>query len=216
MSTPYPLGRTLSHDPRSRNFAAPLAPALKTVMHTHYGPVLDQGNLGSCTGNALSQALNTKPLHARRGKYLTEADAVRLYSAATRLDEFDGEYPPTDTGSSGLAVCKAALAEGLIRSYSHAFGLDQCLAALVLQPVIVGTEWTDAMFEPDSKGFVHPTGNVAGGHEYCLLGLNVRDEYVTAINNWSVTWGLRGRFRIRFADLGTLLQAQGDVTVPTV
>lgn len=54
----YSLGRIVQHDPRSLAFVAATAP-LKTVTHRLSGQVLDQGNLGSCTGNAMAQALNT-------------------------------------------------------------------------------------------------------------------------------------------------------------
>ncbi|NED51184.1 hypothetical protein G3I24_09730, partial [Micromonospora aurantiaca] len=66
----------------------------------------------------------------------TDEDQARaLYSAATRLDEFDGEWPPTDTGSSGLGVAKACKRAGLISGYRHAFGLNAALTALAEQPV---------------------------------------------------------------------------------
>ena len=126
VDTPYPLGRHVEHDPRSLNFAfpitAPTAP-LRTILHRSYGLPLNQGNLGSCTGNAMAGAVNSLPLHKTGGRVLKEADAVDLYSLATRLDAFDGAYPPSDTGSSGIAVAKAAKQKGLIKSYWHAFSM---------------------------------------------------------------------------------------------
>jgi hypothetical protein len=208
----YALGRLVQHDPRSLAFPAELAP-LRTVTHRHYGPVLDQGELGSCTGNAIAQALNCTPL--RRGRVLlTEADAVKLYSRATVLDEFDGSYPPEDTGSSGLAVCKAAKEAGLIKAYHHAFGVDQALAALVLSPIIIGVPWYDEMFFPDSNGYLNIRGDMVGGHEVSLIAINVKKERVTLLNNWSSQWGINGRAYLRFADLDALLKQQGDATVP--
>jgi hypothetical protein len=209
----HALGRVVQHDPRSRQFGAALASDLRTVKHRRFGPILDQGNLGSCTGNALAGAINTAPLHKPR-RILHEPEAVALYSLATQLDGAPGTYPPDDTGSSGLAVCKAGVNKGYLSSYRHAFGLDQTLAALVLQPVIVGTTWTQDMFTPDSAGFVHPGGNVAGGHEYELVGLDVVGQFVWAANSWGTGWGLKGFFKLSFADLGSLLADQGDCTVP--
>jgi hypothetical protein len=203
----------LEHDERSRAFPARKAAILKSKTHHRYGPVLDQGDLGSCTGNAMVAALMTTPLHVR-GRDLAERDAVNLYKRATQIDGVPGEYPPEDTGSTGLAVAKAAKEAGLIREYRHAFGLQQCLAALVLQPVIVGTVWTEEMFDPDPNGFIKPKGEVVGGHEYCLIALNVTGRYVTAVNSWGPRWGLKGRFRLAFDDLDVLLRQQGDVTVP--
>lgn len=218
---PYRLGRHLHHDERSRAFPAALAPALRSVTHQHHGPVLNQGNLGSCTGNALCQALNTGPLAAGRGDtrpLLTEADAVRIYSEATILDPFDGAYPPDDTGSDGVSVCKAAQGEGLISRYTHTFSGDACRRALVLQPVIIGTIWYESMFDPDFRGRVHvrPSSGVAGGHEYCLYRLDVPHKRVWFINSWGEGWGKGGTAYLTWHDLDLLLDDGGDCTAPVV
>jgi hypothetical protein len=134
-----------------------------------------------------------------------------LYHNATVLDGYPGTWPPTDTGSSGLAVAKASVKAGYVTGYTHAFGLDQCLAALVLAPVIVGTNWHQDMFTPDASGYLHPTGTVVGGHEYALVGLDVKRARVTMLNSWSASWGRNGRAYITFDDLGTLLADSGDV-----
>lgn len=212
MTVTYPLGRKVNHDPRSLDFPAATSPDHKPVTHRHYGPVLDQGQVGSCTGNAMAQALNTAPLR-HKGPYLTEKNALALYSQATQLDPYPGTYPPTDTGSDGLSVCKAAQAQGWISSYTHAFGLDHALGALQLGPVLVGTSWHQGMFTPDGKGFVHPDGNIAGGHEYLLIGDDAKGK-LTFLNSWSAGWGKRGRFYMTYADFSTLLNDKGDVTAP--
>ncbi len=111
------LGRHVEHDPRSRAFSAGTA-AIKSVRYKRHGNAFDQGELGSCTGNAMAGVLMTEPLWIR-GRNLTEADAVTLYKAATRLDKIPGKYPPDDTGSSGLAVMKAAVKAKYIAGYSH-------------------------------------------------------------------------------------------------
>ncbi len=213
MVTPFPLGRVVEHDPRSLNYPAPTG-TTKTVLWAHYGAVLDQGHTSSCTGNAMAQALNSRPLHIR-GQHLTETDAAALYSLATQLDEFPGTYPPNDNGSSGLGVAKAAQQLGKITAYTHAFGLDHALAALTNGPLLLGTNWHEAMFNPDAKGFVTVTGPVVGGHEYVLLGANTRDRYVTCLNSWSPSWGNKGRFRMSFDALNSLLTDNGDALQPT-
>lgn len=205
----HPLGRIVSHDPRSLNFPAATTGTHRPVRWRHWGPVLDQGELGSCTGNAAAQALNSRPLH-RAGRMFRESDAVDFYSEATRLDPWPGEYPPTDTGSSGLAVAKALKNRGLISAYRHAFGLQHTLGALQKAPLLVGTNWTSAMFAPDGRGFVHPEGSAIGGHEYLLIGDDAKDT-LTFLNSWSRNWGINGRFYMTYADFDALLQAQGDV-----
>jgi hypothetical protein len=214
---PYRLGRHVHHDPRSRDYGVGVAGEVHhSVWHEHVGPVLDQGSLGSCTGNALAQCLNTRPLLRDGDGLLTEVDAVRIYSEATAIDPFEGQYPPDDTGSDGLDVCKAAKAEGLISRYEHAFGLDQVLRTLARQPVIVGTVWFESMFSPDAKGRipVKARSGVAGGHEYLLWGLDTRYHRVWMLNSWGAGWGQAGAAYLTWSDLGRLLDDGGDCTAP--
>ncbi|QGF20288.1 hypothetical protein SEA_SIXAMA_109 [Gordonia phage Sixama] len=215
---PRKFGRLVEHDPRSRSYGLVVNPTatLETVLWTNSAPVLDQGSLGSCTGHAMAQWENTTRTREGLSEWLTDDDAVELYSAATQHDEFPGEYPPIDTGSSGLAVAKAAQAKGYITGYRHAFGMQQTLLALQIAPVLIGTLWLSGMNTPDDKLMLHASGEELGGHEYLLLGCNVEDEYVTVLNSWSSTWGENGTARISFLDLEALLKQEGDVTVPVV
>jgi hypothetical protein len=213
MATPYRLGRTLWHDSKSLQYPARTT-AIKTVKHRHYGPVLDQGNLGSCTGNSISQVLNTAHAHKTGHKLYTEKDAINFYHRGTLVDEFTGDYPPDDSGSSGNGVCLAALQDGVLASYDHAFGIDHALGALSLQPVMIGINWYNSMFDPDSNGFLTIANGIAGGHEPCLVGINLKGEFVWLLNSWGASWALKGFAKLRFADLDRLLQEDGDVTVP--
>jgi len=209
------LGRHIEHDERSRNYPVAQASEIHSVRHHHHGSVLDQGAIGSCTGNALIQCLMTSPEWSRALPY-TESDAVAVYGLATRLDGIPGEYPAQDTGSSGLAACKAAKKMGLIRSYSHAFGISQTLGALVLGPVMVGVNWYEGFDDPDTRGHVSISGNVRGGHEFTLVGIDNAREEIIALNSWGKGWGHNGFFRFSFADLDRLLSEQGDAAFPIV
>lgn len=221
-STDVRLGRHVNHDERSKGFQATTA-ALKSVFHAHHGSVLDQGQLGSCTGNAGVDVVNCEPNWFAKTEN-SEGLAVRLYSEATRVDPFPGEYPPTDTGSDGLSVAKVMKQWGWINSYTHAFGLSQALGALMLRPFMTGTVWLDGMFTPDADGRVHPRGSVAGGHEYVSYGLEVVRTKAGAVsfarskvwflNSWGPTFGKGGCFYMSPTDYGKLLDQQGDVTVP--
>src|SRR6266568_1736698 len=151
------LGRHVHRDSRSRyfEFQLPSRTAVKTVDWPVHG-TLDQGQVGSCTGNALAQWLNTDFAQSKRAstRYYTETDAVTLYSLATHLDTAPGNYPPTDTGSDGLSVCKAGVKLGYLSGYQHVFGFDNMLLALQHTPVIVGTEWLKNMFTPSKPGAI--------------------------------------------------------------
>src|SRR5260370_41126514 len=98
---------------------------------------LDQGALGSCTGNAAVGFAST----LLGPKAFTEFDATDIYTTATHLDDIDGEYPPDDTGSAGIYAMKALKQRGLISSYYHCFGLMHTLETLTGQAVILGVNW---------------------------------------------------------------------------
>jgi hypothetical protein len=185
-------------------------------MHDRHVGILDQGNIGSCTGNAGTAALGTGNLWpAASGLALDEAYAVSLYSAATAVDEFDGTYPPDDTGSSGLAVAKVLRSRGLITSYSHCFTLADALAAACDGPVITGISWMSGFDSPDADGIVRITGDdtVLGGHEVCVVGVDAERRLVRIANSWGDGWGDSGYFWLGWDDWGVLLADQGDVTV---
>lgn len=214
------LGRHVEHDPRSRAYAfgAVMAPSsMRSVVHRRWGHIFDQGDLGSCTGNAAAGAANCRPLHHLGTKTLKEADAVDLYSLATQLDGFDGEYPPEDTGSSGLAVAQALTQKGLIDGYQHAFGIAEALTALQIKPVITGIDWLEGFDTPSATGLVEIAGQVRGGHEFLVRGFEwhgtVLDSVVGCDNSWGETYGHKGTFRMRVRDWSEMLDRSGDVTI---
>lgn len=214
-----PLGRRVNHDPRSRAFRyrADRGVTYATVRHQSHIGILDQGSTGSCTGQATVGALACDPFHATlpAGTVLDEAAAVRLYSEATVLDPFDGDYPPNDTGSDGVSVAKAAQRNHLISGYQHAFTLADALAALQAGPFITGITWMSSFDEPDYNGVVtvKPTAYARGGHEICADEYNADRGMVGFRNSWGEGWGIGGRFYMTVATFAQLLADDGDVTV---
>jgi hypothetical protein len=210
------LGRHVEHDPRSLAFSAGTS-AVKSVRHKRHCPAFDQGELGSCTGNAMAGTLMTEPLW-KKSRSLTEKDAVALYKAATHLDAIPGVYPPSDTGSSGLAVMKAAVQKHYITGYAHTFSLDQLLGSLVRFPGIIGVNWYDSFDVPRSDGECRLTrsASIRGGHEVQLFGIDVKKKQVWCYNSWGPKWGgLRnGTFYFAYKTLERLLHEQGDATFP--
>jgi hypothetical protein len=209
------LGRHIEHDERSRAFPAARAPKVVSVAHTRHCPPFDQGQTGSCTGNAEAGVLMTDPLFVT-GRSLSESDAVVLYEKATHLDRIKGSYPPDDTGSSGLAVMKAAKDLGYITGYRHAFGLQHALEALVLAPVITGVSWYEGFDSPDADGTVTISGSIRGGHEFEVVGIDSDARTVRACNSWGTDWGDRGYFQFSWDTWDQLLHERGDVTTVTM
>jgi hypothetical protein len=210
------LGRHVLHDPRSRDYPAERAPKVVSVTHASTGLPLNQGDIGSCTANALCGSLDSAPDDAS-GKVYDESAAVQLYELETKME---GEpYPPNDPGGTGLMVCKAAKQLGWISSYTHALGIEQALQALVLRPVITGIRWYTSFDSPDpATGLVAIAAGaiVRGGHEVVADEIDATNQLVWFWNSWGSSWGMGGRFCMSYTTWEQLLSEQGDVTVPVV
>jgi hypothetical protein len=192
-------------------------PTNHTLVTRRNGYILISGN---CTGNAGIGAISTTPFINQDNTTYSrdEAGAVKLYSDAETLDG-DGPYPPNDHGSSGLSIAKVLQSKGLISTYQHTFSLDDALKAGSQYSFITGTNWYTGMDIPDANGRVYPTGTLRGSHEYELSEIDATNQIIWFYNSWGASWGIQGRFCMTFADYGTLLAQQGDVTIliaPTI
>lgn len=228
-----PCGRHIEHDERSRQYAAMAAPTqlLRTTKHKRRVGIYDQGKAvrirgmefpdgtGSCTGNACAGALSTSPF---RHSYRAESTAIGFYEAATRIDSFDGTFPPTDTGSSGLAVAQVAKARGLISRYEHAFNLQAALTALLAGPILIGVNWYDSFDRPGADGLItlSPNAQIRGGHEMevseLLLatdGAYTGSDRVRIPQSWGYGFGDKGWIEMEIATLDRLLSEDGDATI---
>lgn len=213
------LGRHVEHDPRSKDFpfAAESGTTLVTVEHKRHGAIFDQGQIGSCTGNAIAGATNTEPIRGINDHILNENAAVIAYIRGSILDGFPGFYPDEDTGSSGLAVAKAAKQMGWISGYSHAFSIDAALAALQKGPVITGVPWYEGFDSPNADGLVEIAGQIRGGHEIVARGYiaatNPDDSLILLDNSWDTSYGVNGHFYWTVATWRKLLENRGDATI---
>jgi len=217
-----PLGRHVEHDPLSRGYAHRAvegAAALRSVEWPRRVEPYDQ-TLGNCTIQDARGRLSTAPY---RHRYTSERAARAWYSEETAADEFPGQWPPDDTGSSGLAAAKLARDKGLITGWTSAFTLADALAMLAHGPLGFGSIWLDSMDSPDSSGIVHGSLNavIRGGHQYECSGLILATEgqvsgsdLLTFYQSWGL-WGFfrgtPGRFAMTVADFDDLRQQQGDV-----
>ena len=212
------LGRHVEHDPDSRSFALPhdaTAPLVSAV-HVRHVPVFDQGDLGSCTCEAMVGALMTGPFYSA-ARVLGQADCVDLYKQATRLDKIPGHYPPDDTGSSGLAAAKAAHKRGWLRAYHHAFTPHAALLALGRAPIIIGVNWYAGFDSPvGPRAELVIAGEVRGGHEVCVTEIDVTAQTIRGPNSWGPGWGDGGYWSMSFDTFRRLMYEQGDAVAPVV
>lgn len=210
------LGRNINHDPRSLFFLAPPAKVDKTIDWKRHVPVFDQGNVGSCTGNAEAGLLACDPFFDTLPSGLTidQSLAVKIYSLATKIDPYGGEYPPVDTGSDGLSVNKAAQQLGYIKGYIWATDIERAKTLIQQGPFIIGTQWTTNLDKPDINGKIaNPAGGgIRGGHEYLCFKRDAENDLWWFYNSWGSGWGKSGTFCYDSAGFTALLQRGGDVT----
>ena len=207
-----------------RSDSTPIA----TVDHsTNLSTCLDQGNLGSCTGNATAHCASSQPFSRK----CTETEAVTIYSRATADDQFPGTYPPTDTGSTGYFAMQAACELGYFQTFAMCVGLTAVLQALQSRAGITGMDWYEGYDTPDANGLVAPTGQIRGGHEICLIAVDVvlgsngnidpDKSLVWFQNSWGKGYGVRkgnrdGCFCMTLSDYELSLAAGGDATFPAL
>lgn len=214
-NTPFPLGRHIEHDERSRayGFVPMLGGVDKSTWHdvTHrlYNPrPTPNQTKGNCTMCAEAMLMNSAGNRVKGDKILNMDWAMTGYEYETAHDEFPGQYPPDDTGSSGLAAAKTAQHFGIGGEYNFNFsGVDALIQGLMEgKSFSVGTRWDHGMFTPDVNGVIKPGGPSAGGHQWFARRYRLRKNLV-GVDCWWGGW----KAWIEAPALDELLQDRGDV-----
>jgi hypothetical protein len=171
--------------------------------------VLDQGNTGHCGGFGGCQWGNTLPVDDA----YTNADGDALYYEAVSI----GGAPGSENGVESRWVAQALQARKRLSTYAFAKTTDEVTDWLRTKgPVMVGTDWTNDMFQPTSDGYIVPTGGVAGGHFWVLTDHYPDAQAYGMLNSWSDSWGAKGRAEIYISDFEKLLKGlsyPGDAIV---
>ncbi len=209
------LKRHIEHDDRSWDYKFNTTGIkIVDVEHKRFIPILDQGQIGACTGFAGIGDINSHPFISNPDSFYSpdQAGAYKLYSDAEKIDGGIG-YPPEDKGSTGLSIAKALKKQGMISSYQHTFNFNDTLKALVKYPLITGMRWYDGMFKTDPDGRVRISGKIVGGHEIQAYKIDVENARVWFYNSWGKDWGIDGSFYLTWGDYLKLLSDRGDATV---
>lgn len=217
---PFPLGRRgVHHDPRNYLFRALVNPPKRRTeprLLWWSGALYDQGATSRCTAESAIGLLNTTPFRpsfkSSAASYDEPVERHALYLESQKHDPWPGE---AYEGSSTDAPFRVLRNRGDITAWRWAFGESEVRELVQWYcPVAVGTKWTTGMFTPDAEGYITPSGSVAGGHAYRLIGYSPARDAYRLVNSWGVGWGRRGRAWLRSSDLSSLLQDQGEaVTV---
>ena len=208
------LGR---HIHRPEGFYDRVSPEgeIRTVSWTRHVAPYNQGDLGSCTGNAAAGALMTDPFWLP-GRFFQEQQAVEFYSDATHFNENGEVYPPNDDGSSGPAVAEALERLQLVSNYGHATNLQDALKGLSTGPGIFGVNWYTSFDSPLDTGecALDPAATVRGGHEVQAFAVNTKKQRVWFYQSWGPKWGglNDGTFWFSYDTLNTLFEQGADAT----
>lgn len=208
------LDRMPSFDPRSRNYPIrALIDPLRTYPRRSYtwrvGAWLDQGNEGACVGFGWSHDLVALPAPV---KDITNEWARQLYYECRRNDEWPGE---DYEGTSVIAGAKVLKARGFYGQYRWGFGEEDLAITIGYHgPAILGLNWRAGMMNPDTEGFIRPTGQVVGGHCILCYGYNARMKLYKLWNSWGAGWGVHGTCLVTQEDMDALLHDQGEACIP--
>lgn len=215
ISSDLRLGRIIKFDERSKSFRIRDLVGQKPLRSMTWPckQVLNQGNSGSCVGHGIAHELIAYPAEVKGINHQFAEE--KIYWEAQKIDEWDGgAYPgatPEYEGTSVLAGIKIAKKLGYFDGYYWALGLNDLLLGLSYHgPAVLGIYWTQDMFNPDAKGFIKPTGQVAGGH--CLLAnqINISGGWIGLHNSWGEEWGIKGAAKMLFKDMDKLLRMDGE------
>lgn len=174
----------------------------------------NQGNTPKCVAYAGAHWIECGPVVPKygKGKQPPLYNPSTLYGWCQKVDGIPGKHEGTTT----RALAKVLKAKGVVKSYHWAFtlkDLQQCL--LQVGPMVLGINWYSDMFEPDTKKFIHPTGEFAGGHGILAMGVNMDQGWIKLKNSWGTDWGENGHCYLSFIDADDLLSDDGDAMIAT-
>lgn len=169
---------------------------------------LSQGDTPHCVGGGWTHWEATDPVLASP----VDDDLHALYYL---VKELEGE-PRQENGAWVRSGAQVQKQRGRLDAYAFAQDVDEVITWVRSKgSLVVGTLWTDDMFEPDANGYVRPTGANAGGHCYLVRGdiPNADGSRGSAIldNTWSEAWGVGGSFYMTWDDLATLMDDYGEI-----
>ncbi len=213
--------------PYAKIARAPLALPAAVDLRAQCSPVEDQGQLGSCTANALVGALEL--LEKKDGAAFTDLSRLFVYynerarehhthvdSGAYLRDGIktlarQGVCPeslwPYDIAAFARRppkVCYATARDHQILAYYRIDGVDQCRQCLAEGfPFVFGFTVYSAFMSTEMArtGILDmpgPDESVQGGHAVMACGYDDAQRRVLVRNSWGAAWGIDGYFTMPY------------------
>lgn len=204
MPTSRQYGRVYVPDPRDDKYRLRAAKSKREVRTWELKWLDNQLVEPRCCGSGWSHFMKCPPVN----QWL---DPQGMYEIAKRFDEWEGEEYD---GTSVRAVADVLLKLGVLAEYRWAKNAET-VANHVLEygPVVMGTNWYEGMEVPDHRWTVHATGEVLGGHAWCITGYSRRSDLFRFANSWGRDWGRNGFAYISKKDLNKLIREDGEACV---
>jgi len=201
----------------------PKAVDLSTVM----SPVENQGDLGSCTANALAGSLEFMELKAGEklvdlsrlfiyyneraieGSIKTDSgamlrDGIKTLSKEGVCSETKWPYELSKFSKKPSAACYREAAKHTIASYYRLLTLKDMRTCLAEgYPFVFGF----SVYEGFQSTKVAKTGvldmpklseRMIGGHAVCAVGYDDKAKRIIVRNSWGTTWGIKGYFTMPY------------------
>lgn len=215
--TPTPVPPTPTPDPTPTPVPPTPDPTPTPTPPAPSGPwqdddVLDQGQTGHCVGFGSTGLEDSYP---NPHNYDNAWAHAFYYYIKNTIDGVPMSDPNVEEGTYVRSAGKALAKKGYVTSYAFAASVDEIIQWLQLKgPVVMGTNWYNDMFNPDARGFITPTGSLAGGH--CFLCVGYENGTFEFINSWGTGWANGGHFFMTEADFRKLFAHSGTEAMVTL
>jgi len=220
--------------PDQRDFSysapSPLLMALPTTvdLRPQCPPVYDQGQLGSCTGNAIAGAIQFEQMKqgvanftpSRLFIYYNERviehtvnsdsgaqirDGIKVVAKQGAPPETDWLYDITKFADKPPAAAYSDAAKNKVLSYQRVTrSLSQfkgCLASgypFVLGFTVYDSFESTTVAQTGHVPMPQPGEQVAGGHAVVAVGYDDQNQWFIVRNSWADTWGMKGYFTMPY------------------
>jgi C1A family cysteine protease len=216
-------------DQRDHSYAAPLPLPAKVDLRPQCPPVYDQGQLGSCTANAIAGAVQFDRLKQKLADFTPSRlfiyynerviehsvasdsgaqirDGIKSVAKLGDCPETEWPYVPAKFKTKPAAACYAAALKYKVVSYqrmAQTLGqLKGCLASG--WPFVFGFTVYESFESPPVAKSGHaplPAAgeSVVGGHAVVGVGYDDARQWFIVRNSWGAGWGLQGYFTLPYA-----------------